>query len=178
MQLLKEIYHDDIGLENSSEVVKYEIRKASRAVLINEINKIAILYVSKDGYYKLPGGGIEKNETVEEALRREVYEEVGSDIEVINKIGIIIEYREAYEQLQISYNYTCKTRDELISPKFTQIELEHGFELKWMTIDDAIRAIESYKGHKYLAKFISLRDLIILREANNKINFIKDSLKV
>ncbi|SHH76451.1 NUDIX domain-containing protein [Clostridium grantii] len=164
MELITEIYHGTIGIENSKENIKYEIRKAARAVLINENNKIAVLHVAKDNYYKLPGGGVEGNESIYETLSREVYEEVGSDIEVIDEIGIIFEYRDSFEQLQISYNYLCKTKGELIETEFTQSEIDHKFTLKWMSFDEAVKEIESYNGNKYVAKFISLRDLYILKE--------------
>ena len=104
MKLLQEIYHNDINLENSKKLIKYEIRKSARAVLLNDNNEIAVLYVSKDNYYKLPGGGIEKNEEIIEALKREVDEEVGTDLEVIDEIGMIMEYREKFKQLNISYS--------------------------------------------------------------------------
>jgi 8-oxo-dGTP pyrophosphatase MutT (NUDIX family) len=164
MELITEIYHSTIGIENSKENVRYEIRKAARAVLINESNEIAVLHVAKDHYYKLPGGGVEGNESIYETLSREVYEEVGSDLEVLDEIGMILEYRDSFEQLQISYNYLCKTKGELIETQFTQNEIDNGFTLEWMSFDEAVKAIECYNGNKYVAKFISLRDLYILKE--------------
>lgn len=165
MKVIKEIYHNDIGLAKSSETIKFEIRKAARAVLVNEYNHVALLYVAKDGYYKLPAGGVEKNESVNDALAREVYEEVGSDIVILDELGMTIEYREQFEQLQVSYSFLCKTCGELIEPDFTQNELDHGFQLVWKSIDEAISEIESYCGEKYVAKFICFRDLYILKEA-------------
>ncbi|KAA0205648.1 hypothetical protein EDM68_04920 [Candidatus Uhrbacteria bacterium] len=37
-------------------------RRASRAVVFDEKDRVAFLFVSKHGYYKLPGGGIEEGE--------------------------------------------------------------------------------------------------------------------
>ncbi len=165
MKVIKEIYHNDIGLDRSSEIIKYEVRKAARAVLVNESNQVALLHVTKDGYYKLPGGGVEENESIHDALAREVYEEAGTGIEILDELGMTIEYREQFEQLQMSYSFLCKTRGELIEPNYTQNELDHGFRLVWKGIDEAINAIETYRGEKYVAKFICFRDLHILRAA-------------
>ncbi|SDB85385.1 NUDIX hydrolase [Shouchella lonarensis] len=40
-----------------------------------------------DGMYDLPGGSLESNETLEEALKREFVEETGYQIEVVRSIG-------------------------------------------------------------------------------------------
>ena len=165
MKVITEIYHNDIGLPKSNKIIKFEIRKAARTVLVNERDQVALLHVSKDNYYKLPGGGIKENELIHDALSREVYEEVGSDLEILDELGMTIEYRELFEQLQISYSFLCRTRGELIEPEFTQNELNHGFRLIWKSLDEAVNLIESYCGEKYVAKFICLRDLQIIKEA-------------
>lgn len=74
-----------INPENSTEeeVKTYQVREAARAIVLDENNMIALLHVSRDGYYKLPGGGIEDSEDPVDALKRECREEIGCEIEVI-----------------------------------------------------------------------------------------------
>ena len=51
-------------------------RPSARAVIIKD-GKIAMVYSKKYNYYKFPGGGIEADECMEDALIREVLEETG-----------------------------------------------------------------------------------------------------
>ena len=49
------------------------------------MEKIAIFYKSNKNEYKLPGGGMENDENPEEAFKREVLEETGCVVEIVNK---------------------------------------------------------------------------------------------
>ena len=72
MELLNEIYNKDVTGEQTVTSVGYNLRKASRSILFNNDNQIALLYVSKHKYHKLPGGGVENTENIKETLKREV----------------------------------------------------------------------------------------------------------
>ncbi|HDR4422029.1 TPA: NUDIX domain-containing protein [Bacillus cereus] len=58
-------------------------RNRGAAIIVQE-GKIALIKRIREGetYYVFPGGGIEGNETAEEATKREAYEELGVHIEV------------------------------------------------------------------------------------------------
>ena len=60
--------------------------------------------------WEFPGGKIEQNETKEEALVREIKEELKSDIEVIRYIGVSnYEYTDLETPFSITmYAYLCK----------------------------------------------------------------------
>lgn len=66
------------------------IRNGARGIVIRQDGKIAIFYKSNKKQYKLPGGGIENNETPEIAFKREVLEETGCNVEIIKKSYEII----------------------------------------------------------------------------------------
>ncbi len=143
----------------------YVLRKAARAVVFNERKEMAFQFVSKHNYYKLPGGGVEQGETILDALKREIREEVGcEDIKVINEIGIIIEYRNKFDILQISYCYLAKTLGKIDSPDYDKEEIEEGLESLWVPIDKAINLLRNSKPEDYQGKFIIKRDLFFLEE--------------
>lgn len=55
------------------------------------------------GYWALPGGRVEAGETVEQTVIREVKEETGLDVEIVEKIG---EYREKGFKDGVEYDYS------------------------------------------------------------------------
>jgi 8-oxo-dGTP diphosphatase len=54
-------------------------------------------------YWALPGGKVEAQETVEQAVVREVKEETGLDVEIVRKIG---EYHEKGFKDEVEYDYS------------------------------------------------------------------------
>lgn len=52
-------------------------RDSARAIVLNEDNKLLMIYSGDHRYYLFPGGGIKFRETFEKALSREVMEETG-----------------------------------------------------------------------------------------------------
>lgn len=169
MELLKDIYDSDIdeSRDSANEIVSYKIRKAARAIMFNEKDEIAILHVSKNNHHKLPGGGIEKDETILNALNREILEETGYKAKISGDIGIIIEYRNKFEQIQISYCYLAKITKRIADPSFTKKELREGFILKWMKIDEALKSMKKDKPFTYEGKFIQKRDIAFLTSFKN-----------
>ena len=165
MELIKEIYEKDIGYDYEYSNIAYKLRKASRSIVLNDSREIAILYVSKNKYHKLPGGGIEAGEDIKIALNREVMEEAGVEIDILGEIGAIIEYRNKHELLQISYCYYSEVRGDIVEPSFTEEEISNGFKLKWVSLDEAISILEKDIPDNYVGRFIQRRDLLFLKSA-------------
>ena len=170
MDLINEIYEKDIGYNDDNIDIAYKLRKASRSIVLNDSQKIALLYVSKNNYHKLPGGGIEAGEDIKTALNREVMEEAGVKINILGEIGTIIEYRNKHELLQISYCYYSEVKGDIKKPSFTEEETNNGFQLKWVALDEAISILENDKPDNYLGKFIQSRDLLFLKSAKCILN--------
>jgi ADP-ribose pyrophosphatase YjhB (NUDIX family) len=62
---------------------KLTFRPSVYAIIVNDGN-VLLLNTTHTGTYSLPGGGIEIGEPIEDALKREVREETGLEIEIIN----------------------------------------------------------------------------------------------
>lgn len=154
-----------INLENASEedVQNYRIRTAVRAIVLDKDGYIALLHASKNTYYKLPGGGVEKGEDFEEALRRECREEIGCEIEITGELGLIVEYRKEGALKQTSYCYRAKVIGEKGHPDLTQDEIDEGFEIAWLPPEEAIQKLISSQPQRYGGDYMVARDLAFLR---------------
>mgnify|MGYP001587960347 FL=1 len=140
-------------------------RRAARAVVFDAQNQVALLFVSKYGYYKLPGGGVEEGEDLIGALKRECHEEIGCEIEAGCEIGMTIEYRPKFLLRQESYCYLAKVIGEKGEPHFEGDEITDGFRIVWVSLDEAIRLVETSNTEEYESGFIVPRELVLLREA-------------
>ena len=160
MELLGEIKDKEWPADEST----LETREASRAVLFDENGLVPLLFVSKHGYHKLPGGGIGGGEDKKGALVREVLEEVGSKIEIDGEVGKIAEFRSKWNLKQISYCYIGRIVSKG-KPNFTEKELIQGFKLVWLPLDEAISKVENDKPANYTGSFIRKRDAVFLKKA-------------
>lgn len=164
MKLIKTIQFKDLKVEETD---KFEIRRAARAVVFDSNKNIGILYVGKHNYHKLPGGGLEGDEFIDEALKRECLEEIGCNTETFGELGEIIEYRDKWSLKQHSYCYLANVVGEKGKPDFTQKEIDNGFQIKWVSLEEAIKLLENDKPEGYEGEFIQIRDSSFLNEAAN-----------
>lgn len=64
-----------------------------RALLISDGKVVLVRHTYQDGWY-LPGGRVERHETLEEALRRELAEEIGASIDDPKLFGVYTNFCE------------------------------------------------------------------------------------
>lgn len=167
MKILKTIRDKDLNLNFEDQAVYKQERKAARAIVFDKDKNVALLHATNKSYHKLPGGGIEEGEEIVEALKREAMEEIGCEIENINELGIVEEYRNQYSLHQLSYCFTADLKGEKGTPDLEEDEIADGFETVWMSINDAIKILEGEKElEPYEGRFINMRDLLLLKEIN------------
>lgn len=91
----------------------FKDRKIARAVVLED-DKILILKVSRNDqfgnstYLETPGGGIDEVESEEEALKRELDEELGVSVKIITKLGIVTDYYNLLNRRNINNYYLVK----------------------------------------------------------------------
>jgi len=163
-----------INPENASkaEVKNYKIRKAVRAVVIDDKKHVALLQVRKSNFYKLPGGENEPLENQLQALQRECQEEIGCEVKITEKIGRIVEYRKMHAVKQISYCYLAKVKDKKGRPSFTVEETREEFKNLWLPYNQALTLLSDNKaigieGHDYIVP----RDTIFLKTVKDFITY-------
>lgn len=167
MKLIKITNPENVSEE---EVNKYDIREAGRAVVIDNEKNIAILYASKQSYYKLPGGGVEEGEDSIVAIKRECREEIGCNIEIIKEIGSIIEYMKIFKIKQTSYCYFAKVEGKKMKPNYTEEEIRRGFQTLWLSYDEALNKLKScLDGSDNYHFYVVPRDIAFLEKAKKLI---------
>ena len=170
MKLLFKITDFDITGQPFEELFNYDLRLGARGIIIREDGKIAILYKSNKNEYKLIGGGIEESEEPKDAFIREVLEETGCEIEIIDELGTVEEYRNQKEFKQISYVYVGKVINDTKKINYTEKEIKEGAKLLWLEPNIALEYMnDCYNNLKaseysdiYSTKFVVLRDKKIL----------------
>ena len=121
-------YQDTVGVYE-----KFSVRG-----IVMRDGKLA-MQCSRDGEYKIPGGGIEVGESRIQALIREVREETGLYVieDAVVEIGEIVEMRRdifdsTKKYICHSLFYYCEVEKERQDAlKLTDSEIAKGYELKW-----------------------------------------------
>ncbi len=79
------------------------IFRASAYGIIIRNGKVLLVAISKSGKYFFPGGGVEKGETLEEAVKREVREETGYNV----KVKKFLDFKETFFYYNPSDEANC-----------------------------------------------------------------------
>ena len=140
-------------------------RIAVRGFIKNE-NKYAMIHSSKYGEYKFPGGGMKSGEQLEDTLVREIEEETGLTVvrNSIKYIGRVEELRKGdsadiFEMT--SHYYECDVTNEIGKQKLDNYEEEYGYELEYVTLEQAIRNNENIKDTSDIPWIV--RDTAVMR---------------
>ena len=164
--------YDNITAENYMP----KTRTSARGIVLRNDGKIAVFYKSNKNEYKLPGGGMENDENPEETFKREVLEETGCIVEIVEQLGITEEYKNKTNFKQISNIFLGKVIEDTNTLHLTKKETDEGAKLLWETPEKALELItncfdnligSNYES-VYTTRFIVLRDRKILEYYINK----------
>ena len=121
-----------------------KIREACRGIVISDGNILLTCEVNTDQWF-IPGGGLERGESLEECCIREVAEETGCQVESRYQYLTINEYYEEWKF--VSHYFVCIVTGET-SRKLTERETEVGLEPGWVPLE---KAVEIFSKHKEYA---------------------------
>lgn len=120
------------------------------------------------------GGGVEAGEDLETAIKRELKEELGVEVDVIRRIGVVSDYYNLIHRHNINNYFLCKVVS-FGDKNLTKDEIEdfHLSTLR-MTYDEAAAEYEKRRESK-LGRLIANRELPVLRKAMDIISREKTS---
>ncbi|XMB72617.1 NUDIX domain-containing protein [Mycoplasmatota bacterium WC30] len=142
---MKEIHTFDY---RSNKKIMKPNRIAGRAVILRG-KTLFLIKLEVTNEYKFPGGGLETNESFEDAVIRETLEESGANISKISKcLGYIDQiYPDMYEAGKIFYlrniYYLCEISDDIGKQRLSKAELKLEFHPEWVNVDKAIEVNEN-----------------------------------
>jgi 8-oxo-dGTP diphosphatase len=108
------------------------------AAILNDEGKILLAKRganarNEKGLWQIPGGGVEFGEKLEDALKREVKEEHGIEVEVIKLINVANHIIPAEKQHWIAPAFLCKIKSGI--PQI--LEPDKCDEIKWFSFKEA-----------------------------------------
>lgn len=110
------------------------------------------------------GGGVEAGEDLQSAIRRELKEELGAEVDDIRKIGVVSDYYNLIHRHNLNNYFLCKIK-AFGNRNLTQDEIEdfHLSTLK-MTYEEAVREYEKRRETR-IGRLIANRELPVLLRA-------------
>ncbi len=107
------------------------------ALIINDKNEVLLLKRGPKcrngvGFWAKPGGKVELWEKIEDAVKREIKEEIGVDIEIIRSLGFTEGISKNESNHWIAFNYLAK----IVGGEIKNLEPEKHEEVKWFKLDN------------------------------------------
>ena len=117
-------------------------RPSVRGIIVRN-GLIAMVHSLRGGCYKLPGGGIDGEETHAQTLLREVHEETGLRVipESIREWGFVRRTQKGQTEdifIQENFYYFCDVGDAADAQSLDPYEAEERFTPEWVTPAQAI----------------------------------------
>lgn len=101
---------------------------------IKRENKYLLVFDPRFCFWRVPGGRLKFGETVEEALKREMKEELNVEVEIIRFLGfgqdIVKLIEKSLKVSRVLLYFECKIKKGELKPNSEEIK-----EIKWLSLD-------------------------------------------
>ena len=155
-------------------------RMIVRAIVVDDEGYFYFVRADRDDDFgravviETAGGGVEPGEDMSEAIKRELNEELGAEVEVICKIGVVSDYYNLIHRHNINNFYLCRAVS-FGEKKLTDDEINY-FHLSTLrlTYDEAIQEYAKNRD-SMLGRIIANRELSILIRAKEILDELKEN---
>lgn len=121
------------------------VRHCGRGIVIKD-GKVLLSYLSNNGYYMIPGGGVEEGESYAACCERELLEETGI---VVRAKEEVIEIEELFDVWRhFSHFFICEFVRDTGETHFTEAEEEAGYEKVWISLEEAVNIFGKYEEYR------------------------------
>lgn len=175
---------DEIYLELKDEEWPFEYtdhdRNIVRAIVVDDDGYFYFVRADRDDDFgraviiETAGGGVEVGEDLDKAIKRELQEELGAQVEVICKIGVVSDYYNLIHRHNINNFYLCRAvsfGEKMLTDD--EINYFHLSTLK-LTYDEAIQEYAKNR-ESMLGRIVANRELPILIRAKEILDNIKEN---
>lgn len=145
-------------------------RQVARAIVFDDEGYLYFVHADREDDFgrsvliETSGGGLEPGETPEEAILRELREELGADTEIVCRLGVISDYYNLVHRHNINHYYLCRVLS-FGEKHMTQDEVQ-SFHLKTLKLTPE-EAEKEYRRctDSGLGRLIARRELPVLKQA-------------
>lgn len=110
-------------------------------ILMNELGQILLQQRKDNGLWGLPGGSLERCESMEEVARRELYEETGliahkiKLLNIFSGMDLYYKYPHGDEVYNVVAAYVCRDYEGELRPEEEEVESLHFFKIEHIPAD-------------------------------------------
>ena len=145
-------------------------RTIVRAIVCDREGLFCFVRVDRDDDFgratliETSGGGVEPGEPLEEALRRELREELGAEVEILCKLGVVSDYYNLIHRHNLNHYYLCRAVS--FGDKHMTPDEVNRFHLSTLRLrGEEAEAEYERRACTPLGRLIARRELPVLRRA-------------
>ena len=145
-------------------------RQIARAIVVDDDGLYYFVRAMRDDEFgavtliETSGGGVEPGEAPDAAIRRELREELGAEVEILARLGVVSEYYNLIHRHNINHYFLCRALS-FGNRHLTEDELDK-YHLSTLKLDYEA-AVEEYERRACtpLGRLIANRELPVLKRA-------------